>query len=313
MVTDMASVILLTYKNQEHIIDSIKSILGQDYPNIELMVSDDASGVFDNDRIEKFIEENKGSNIRNVIINQNTMNMGTVAHMNLTASRVHGQYIKYIACGDCFYDHQALSKLCAYMDEKNCPVITSKSAVCNEDLDTVFYYFPDSRRAKLLNEAYGMKLFTMLCFSNIISAAGCLFHRDFFEVEKGFDESYKLLEDLPTWLRLARMGFAIPCLAEVTVFYAVGGISSTNGTAFEAKNLKPDMIQCFENEIMPYKDKFSPVKKRFITYQFLKLKDYDKYTTMSKALFTIRYFPFEAYRKGKSTIKFLIKNLRKRT
>ena len=37
------SVIILTYNQMDYLYDAIKSVLNQDYPNIELIVSDDAS------------------------------------------------------------------------------------------------------------------------------------------------------------------------------------------------------------------------------------------------------------------------------
>mgnify|MGYP000424525881 CR=1 FL=1 len=53
------SVIILTYNQMDYLYDAIKSVLNQDYPNIELIVSDDASCNFQKGMLEKFIEENK--------------------------------------------------------------------------------------------------------------------------------------------------------------------------------------------------------------------------------------------------------------
>ena len=72
------SVIILTYNQMDYLYDAIKSVLNQDYPNIELIVSDDASCNFQKGMLEKFIEENKTDNIKNTIIIVNSSNVGTV-------------------------------------------------------------------------------------------------------------------------------------------------------------------------------------------------------------------------------------------
>ena len=51
----LISIIVLTYRNQSFLNETLKSILEQDYPRIELIISDDASGCFNREKVEKFI------------------------------------------------------------------------------------------------------------------------------------------------------------------------------------------------------------------------------------------------------------------
>lgn len=105
------SVIILTYNQMDYLYDAIKSVLNQDYPNIELIVSDDASCNFQKGMLEKFIEENKTDNIKNTIIIVNSSNVGTVKNINGALKKCTGDIIMPLASDDVFYDKTIVSKV----------------------------------------------------------------------------------------------------------------------------------------------------------------------------------------------------------
>ena len=43
MTPPLASIILLTYKQEAFVEEALRSLLGQDWPNFEIIISDDAS------------------------------------------------------------------------------------------------------------------------------------------------------------------------------------------------------------------------------------------------------------------------------
>ena len=58
--------IILPHYNQATLINqAIKSVLSQEYYDIELIIIDDASNYFEVNKIKKFIELNKKSNLKN--------------------------------------------------------------------------------------------------------------------------------------------------------------------------------------------------------------------------------------------------------
>ena len=107
--------------------------------------------------------------------------------------------------------------------------------------------------------------------ANTVSAAGTLFQRSFFSEHGGFDEDYRLLEDWPTWLKLARSGVQIPYLPRATVLYGHGGVSSAEGNAFRSERLKDDMRLCYEKEILPYVDSMPSRCRHEIYYHYSEL------------------------------------------
>lgn len=252
------TVVVLTCGGLEKLERTLRSVTGQSYPIDEIVVSDDASG-------EEF-----PSGLREwfpgVCFRTNEKNMGTVAHMNAAASGICSEYIKFLAGGDAFSDPNALKTLVAFAAGTTAPVVTSQAVVCTQRLDRRLYLFP-GRRARKLNGP-GEKLFRTLSVSNLISAPGTLFRSSFFTQLGGFDENYRLLEDWPAWLRLAREGYSIPFLDRVTCLHGVGGVSSEHMDAYHAPKLKQDMLVCYEREILPYLKDFSPTEVRRIRYGY---------------------------------------------
>ena len=252
------TVIILTCGEFEGLKRTLDSVTGQTCPMEEVIVSDDGSGK------EFPLALREGA--PGVRFQANRQNMGTVAHMNRVALETGSEYIKFLAEGDAFSRPEALKALVSFAGEKGTPVVSSQSVICNSRLTRRFYPFPGKRAKRL--EGTGGELFRVLSLSNLISAPGTLFHRGFFTQLGGFDESYRLLEDWPAWLRLARSGYRSPCLDQETCLHAAGGVSSENLDAHHSSRLRRDMILCYEKEILPYLDRLSPREVRQVRYGY---------------------------------------------
>ena len=104
----LVSIFLISYNNCEYIYEALDSIVGQSYCNIELVVSDDCSIDFKRKHIKKYIKEKKQPNIRNVIVNKNPKNVGTVRHLELLRKMSTGQLVCVIAADDKFCSTDAV-------------------------------------------------------------------------------------------------------------------------------------------------------------------------------------------------------------
>lgn len=283
---------ILTFGNYSGLEQTIDSILSQRYPIRSIILSDDGSNQPFPPRLIRRLEEGPAR----VIVRNGEKNLGTVAHLNEMARLTDGYYLKCMAPGDAFSDCDALGALIDFAEQANAPVVTSDSIVCSPDLGRKYYHFPGARRGKWLR-ASGWELFSVLARGNIVSAVGTLVRRDFFQALGGYDESYRYLEDWPTWLRLAREGYGIPYLPRVTMLYAAGGVSSENGSAFCAPRLREDMLHCFEQEILPYMDVLAPKAQRAVSYSYERLKG------ASPEALAKKYFPMAAKEIIKREIK----------
>ena len=96
----LVSFVVLTYNHEDFIYDTFMGAISQDYPNIEIIISDDASSDNTYERLEKLYENCNSDIKKNVTINQNIRNMGLVPHLNYIMDKfVHGNIV-FLAGGD---------------------------------------------------------------------------------------------------------------------------------------------------------------------------------------------------------------------
>lgn len=269
-VFPLVSVIVPTYRHFENLYQTLGTVVTQSYPNIELIISDDASESFPAEDIRAWLADNAGNDIR-VCIRQNRENLGTVANANLAAKEAKGELIKLLPPGDGFSSDDSLLRLVSAAEKTDARVLTSCSLVCKERFENVCYRYPLIKYDRLLTRGTAARLYSVLLYENILCAVGAIYKRAFFE-EGGFDEKYRYLDDWPTWLFLLRRGERIGLLNEVTVYYMLGGISTECGTAYNSELLKDDMIRCIENEVLPYMDRIPRYKRKLMLYRYYRLR-----------------------------------------
>ena len=214
-MNEVFSVIVLLYNNSEFIEGCLDSILDQDYPAIEIIVVDDGSNVFDKTGIENYIREHQRENIRNVIVYQNECNFGTVKSANGALKKASGKYIKLLAGDDALYNCESLSHAAAALRICPCGIISGNVMKYDKNMNLIGPYRKSLVPA--LNILPPIDVFRRLCVHNDIVAGGIFFDTAFFERYGMFDESYRLLEDWPTWMNATRKG----CKIYYSSFFAI--------------------------------------------------------------------------------------------
>lgn len=93
----LVSIVVLTYNQEKFIGEALAGVASQDYPNLEIIISDDNS----NDNTRNIIEEFRSnySGPHKIIYNYNRENLGLIRHFNIVMSMVSGEYI-VLAAGD---------------------------------------------------------------------------------------------------------------------------------------------------------------------------------------------------------------------
>lgn len=226
----LISVIILCYKNYNLIMDAINSTLNQDYPNIELIISNDCSDDFDLEELHSMFENYKEKywNIKNVIINKNNTNIGTTKHVNKMVKQSSGKFFKLLAADDLFYVNNALSKYVEFLETTKAYFVVAQSAAYDEKLENFLRFYPNHEHMKILESYSAKELFRILAKDCIINAPAVCFAKKYVKEFGYFDERYFYADDWPAWIRFTRLGNRIEVLNETLVIYRFGGVSNTN-------------------------------------------------------------------------------------
>ena len=226
----LLSAVVLCYRHFEYLYDAIDAVLMQDYPAVELVVSDDGSPVFPQKEIEQYIESHKRSNLKQYLVRTGAQNVGTVRHLNQARRCVHGEYVVFLAGDDCLHDEHVLSSYVEGFSRapKNCYIEMAQTGMYDENLEKLqeLYMTLEVKRALEKTETDSRELLQLL-----ITKGACLpststcFTREFFERFGDFDETYMLVEDYPMHIRLAKEHWIIHCESFIAIKHRHGGIS----------------------------------------------------------------------------------------
>lgn len=99
------SAILITYQQRELVLKALRSLLTQDYPIDEIIISDDGST---DGTLEAILsmEALLRSRCENLVIRQNPKNLGIIAHFNLAFELARNEFIVYFAGDDISEPHR---------------------------------------------------------------------------------------------------------------------------------------------------------------------------------------------------------------
>lgn len=292
-ISGLVSVLVLTYQNFSGLFRTLETIFEQEYPLIEVIISDDCSDKFPDKEIAEWLN-GVATNI-SIRIRKNPENLGIVAHSNHVVKECSGQYIKFLPSGDGFCTKDSLSKLISAAEKTDSLMVISPTLVCGEDFTKTYYQYPSKNDVSKLQTKSPKQLFSDIAGRNMIGAVGTLYKADFFrEPLNGFDECYRNLDDWPTWLAAYREGVKIPCLSAPTVYYSLGGMSSKHGTAFDSPLLRNDLLLCIQKEILPYMDMLSARTRYVSEYRLAVLKG---------STLPAKYLPIRIFIRLKKTVK----------
>lgn len=249
----LVSVVILSYNNLIYIKDCIDSILEQEYPKIELIISDDASRDFNAVFLKEYIDCHKKENIKAVYIHTMKQNGGTSKNFNYALSYANGKYVKFIAADDLFSTLKSLSILVTTAEKSNANVVIARADNYDQYLERYEWTYPNDEHWKLLSNADYNEFFGLMSEYCLISAPSVLFDRDFLVKYNGADEKYPLIEDWPLWMKMLRNKDAFTFLDKKVVIYRSGGVSNGKNNEAYARH-QIEYADVIRNEALPYAD-----------------------------------------------------------
>lgn len=207
----LVSIIVPTYNAENFIIESIESVLRQDYPSLEIIIADDCS----TDNTQKIIEDYfKDKQVDKVKIFFHKNNLGITDNSNFCLKECNGKYIAFHAGDDVMLPGK-ISTQVAYMEEKEeCTISYHNVEVFDSDTNKTLYFYNGFFRNKG-RSGEAKDLIKYGCF-----ACGCsiMVRREFLP-PYGYDTRFKVATDWFLWIETLMKGKEIHYINKVLSRY----------------------------------------------------------------------------------------------
>ena len=200
----LVSICTPCYNHEKYLEDYIESIIMQDYPNIELIISDDSSKDNSLSVIEKHKERLKKRFVRVEII-QNKNNVGITKNCNIVTTLAKGKYIKLFASDDIMFPN-CISEAVNFMEENlSVGVLLGGAYVVPDEYKYGTVYGKYSKTSCLNNNLLSQDkiLWNLLYKGNFICAPGVMIRKKVYENNGYYDENAQY-EDYEFWLKICK-------------------------------------------------------------------------------------------------------------
>ncbi len=220
---------ILTYKNFKYIWDALDSVYYQDYPNIQIIISDDGSDDFPKTEIERYLDNKESENVKNYKIIHHEQNIGTVKNLNIAYGAADGQFIYPLSNDDIFAAADTVSRITRVFLNTSCNVVITSRMKCKEDGEPICL-MPLKSELRYVNRLNSReKQFTAFLTERYyeMASGSALYLRKVFWNDLGkFDEKYRLWEDGPFIAKILANEKIETCFDIVSIKYRVGGVSN---------------------------------------------------------------------------------------
>ena len=192
------SVILLCYNQGEYVEESIRSVLDQDYGDIELIVVDDASTDSSSEIIQRL------SSDHDFVFIQNDKNLGNCKSFNIGFNSSKGDLIIDLAADDYFLPGKIKKQVEQFSQlDPDYGVVFSNAEMIDKDGKSLGTHFEKVKKIKKFKEMPEGFIFPELLERFIVSAATQMIKREVLEELEGFDETLSY-EDFDFWIRSSK-------------------------------------------------------------------------------------------------------------
>ena len=247
----LVTVAVVTYQSGLYVFETLESIYNQTYQDIELIISDDCSKDNTVEIVNQWVSLEKNqkrfSRIEVITVPNNT---GVSANCNRCINASKSDWIKFIAGDDILLPNCIEDNLAFAFSNPEAKVIFSQLKVFQDTFEEKNYVkttpleFPNNLFADSFSANDQYKL--LLVGDRIHFTPSSFFYKQIFKEVNGFDESNRLVEDYPMWLKLTQSGVRLHYFHKATVGYRIhaNALNNTgNSVLFKPSVLKSHAIR----------------------------------------------------------------------
>lgn len=127
----LVSLLLVTYQQERFIRETLASVLSQNYPNLQIIISDDCSKDNTFIIIQEVLHDYNGKHRNNIFATQNPSNLGICEHINSVIERCRGELIVVCAGDDIFFSNR-VSEMVKAWKKTGASLLCSNAMVIDE-------------------------------------------------------------------------------------------------------------------------------------------------------------------------------------
>lgn len=251
----LISVAIVSYTDKSHYFETLDSVLEQNYPYIDLIISDDASTTFDAQEVVEYVETHKGKNILSVQVFHQPKNLGTVAHAEFCRQKAHGHLFYLLGAGDVLNGPGVFSRVAKdVIANHKANIFCGQVSNCDEELNHLWNWI-ESRHAQTIKSGNHRAMFSTMAYRTIIPTTGVFYRMSYLQSLGGYDTAYRLIEDAPLYLKSARLSAGIKWVENMILAkHRAGGVchSEEDYKKPTYKAYAKDRILIFRKEVFPY-------------------------------------------------------------
>ncbi len=193
--------IVIPFYNDPYVEQAISSALGQTYPNLEVIVVDDGSTLYQ-DRINPYVSR---------IHYLGKANGGTASAINHGVRMSSGDYIAWLSSDDLFYPHKIARQL-AFMQQHN-------SLLSFTAFDQINEWGHVTAHAQAVRYPSQSEFIRAFATCDPINGCTVMFKKELVARVGVFDESLRYTQDYEYWIRALLSGVPIHFLDEPLTKY----------------------------------------------------------------------------------------------
>lgn len=191
----LISVICICYNHAAFVVEAMDSVLSQqNYPNIQLIVCDDASTDTSKDVIRAYIKD------KDIQFIDHTVNRGNCKTFNEALSFANGKYVIDLAADDKLWPNALINRVKHFESVSTRVALTYSNAIYVDSFDKYLFDFNSLTNTIIPLEG---NVFQALFEKRFICPPSVIFKTEVLKQVGGYDENLSY-EDFDIWMRLAR-------------------------------------------------------------------------------------------------------------
>lgn len=287
MQKGLISFVIPIYRNFEGVYDTLKSVFVQDYPNIEIILSDDGSPNYEDEipRLRAFAESHRTPSIERIVYHHLPENQGTVRNANEAYHLAQGEYIKDLSPEDILVGTDALTKYVRFLESSGKLICFCRQEGMTESGEVVKHLASSAEDYDTLAKLSPQELRNRLFERNCLPGPAWFAKKELFERYGYYLPVTRLIEDYPYWLHLCAQQVPIGFMDEVLIRYRL----SNSGKGSYSPAFLKDMVAIQKNCIFPYDRRYGVLQPAYNLLKEAGLRAYmdrsvwETYTPWQKA------------------------------